>query len=999
MTFRTHQRGFPPGLQCQCLLRAGFLTALVFLICCPGAYGQDDNQQGDEESVSEEATPEFQPDEGPPDPDSTGPDLSPYFRSEPDWFGYSSPVQVQIFGGESYAEPGSFLALDWFKPLQTLRYEDGSETVGYLDIRGGLNFDSGGLGNFGLGRRHYFAGSDVIADGSLWYDVDGSNQRLFHQIAGGGQLRIQNVLVRGHYYLPVLDTRSFTHYSELTGNVGFQGNTLALERFRYEDQAFEGFDAEAGVNVPQINNAQFLVGYYSFHAEGKTDITGVSTTALMDIFTNCTVGVQATFDRETDETVMLTASYLFSSRTDRPRPDHRHLLGEFVRRTRHIVSRSESFYDPVAALDATGNRINIIHASSAGGNNGTFESPYTDLSLAAADAAMTPGSIILAHANSVFNGQSVTLPNDTRLLGDGITWQITTQQLGTVDLPRATSGTVLPIIRNSPGVNPAVTLANSTEVNGLRIESAGGVGLFGNGLTSDVLIRDVVIDGATTGFHLQNSGNVAVSGLTVENTSGTGILLDSIAGTVTFSGPANVRTAAAEGILIRNTAASGVVTFENSLNISDTGSQGLRLLDNLDSSSITFNGTTTVQNTVGNGLEISNPAAATVHGGNVTFAGPLVISGAAASGLVIQETNALVTLGSTDISDWGTSAIVLDRLANDFSLAAPLTLNNVNASAASTLMVTGVTRNVQFGDVTITDTARVVPGAATVHLLENNTGVFDITFNSLNITSVNATALRAEESGTNIGTLRINSGTITSTGAAAVHLNGISTDISLTSVSATATPVGIELIQVGTRTAFHQKFEIVGQGTTGSGGTLSGVQQGILISGSQDIILHSMNIDSTIAGVSVLQTGTSQPVGLTFDGLSLTDAGGTANWTGFDIAYGNSAHLSDPTRILNSQIAGSGAGQTGIRIVNNQSLPEMPVQIDGNTISLTGLGTTGVSLTANGLMPGQVTNIGGLTLTSSVDNVISNAVTPFISATSNDATINGQVLINGVPQP
>lgn len=973
--------------------------------------------------------------------------------THPFWFGYSSPVRVSVHGGESYAEPSTFAAIDLLKPIRNWQFKNGSEQVQYLDVRVAADRDSGVAANIGFGRKHYNATRNTIWDVGVWYDVDGTRETLFHQISAGGQLQGRLFSCRGLYYFPFSDTREIAGYTDLTGNVAYQGNILALERFRNEQQAYQGFEADFGFRLPVDRFAEVRAGYYRFQAEDAAEVSGISASATIEALPSLLLGATGSFgDAAEGNTVLFSATYQFSSRNRIERSDIRHRLAEPMQRNRHIVARGTQVYDPVAGLNADGTAINIIHVSTAGNSTGQFESPYATLSQAAADATTTPNSVILAHADSVFDGQSIVLPADTRFLAETTAHTITTTQLGDVTLPRATTGTAAPVIRNSGATTPAITLANNSEVNGFRIESAAGVGLFADSLTGGTTVLNTAIDGAATGIQLSNgSGTTSFTNVAVTNTTGIGIDLLTNSGNIDFSNT-SVTTAGSHGVHIQNSA--GSTTFDT-LNISDTtgnglfveaatttgqvtlntattianaglsgvqiesgagssaftssgtlaitnaGEHGIHLLSNEDTTTSTFAGATTIAGTGSDGVRISNQDLLTASTTNdVQFTGDLTISNTTQSGVVVLNNGSNVSIQTLAISDWNQSAILANNSTGTFSVANALALNNINGSAAATIQLENLTSDITFGDVTITDTARLALGAPTVNLVENNSGINEIGFTSLNVTSINGTALFATQSGANQTQLRIDGGNLSSTGATALSLIGTSTEITLQSVSAQNATVGINLQNLGVANAFHDYLRITGVGTTAaSGGTITGAQQGIVVNGSQDVSLNYISVDSTVAGVVLSADGTNQPENASITGLTLTDAGGSNNWVGIDVNWGSGAHFDSPNVINNNAITGTGNDQFGIRVVNTQSLPGMNVTLNGNNISLTGTNTTGITLSANGILPAQTTTAGDIDLIGTVNNVIFGATNPFVSTAANGATINGQVLVNGVNLP
>lgn len=924
-------------------------------------------------------------------------------------YGYSTPVRASFYGGDSYAEPDPFLSLDILRPLYNRQFQDGSEQLSYADVRVGLSTaGGGGLANIGLGQRVYMPSSDSIFDMNMWYDVDGTRDRVFHQIAAGGQYQNRNFLLRSHYYYPVGDTEETIGFTSLTGNTAFQGNNLALERFREEEQAFEGYDVEAGLILPGFGQtARWFVGYYNFEAKDADALVGYSSTINFDPIPNVTVGLQVTYDEETRDTgYLFSATYDFYQGPRDPAPNIRHRLGENVRRNHHIVSRRQRINDPELATDANGNLINFIHVSTAGNSNGTFESPYANLSQAAADAQATPGSIIIAHANSIFDGQSIVLPANTRFLGEGIQHSVVTAdtQLGTIVLPVAGGGTALPIIRSSPATGPAITLASSTEVNGFRIESAGADAIFGAGQTAGTSILNTTVDGAGNGLHLfEASGPYTIQGLNVSNATGTGIWLEDsqAAAAITFGDAVSVDSTGLYGIHFDRNQDGSSATFDGVVNVANTTSHGIFFDDNGDNATATFNSAVAVSNTGGNGVVVSNLDTTTVTTGtDITFANSLTITNTTGSGLTTDVNDSNVSIATLAISNWNDSAIEINGGDAQFNVTNPVFLNNINGSLDPTLQITSFTGSAAFGDVTITDTARTALGAPTVFLSQNETGVDEITFNTLNVTSNNGTGLFAQDSGANVSKLVIRGGSINTTGSTAVFLDTLSTDITLQSVFASNTPIGVNLRNLGQANAFHDRFQIVGNSVTaGSGGVLTNVQYGVMVDGAEDVFLNLMNIDSSTAGVRAQANGFNQPENLVVNRMVLTDTGGTANWVGIDVDWDNGAHFGDANIFSNNLITGTGASQNGIRIDNNQSNPALEATIGGNTISMTGATSNGISLIATGVTPLQTTNVGDINLTATLDNIINVTAAPFITNPTNGASITGQILVNGVLTP
>ena len=924
--------------------------------------------------------------------------------TQPTWFGRSSPVRVAVHGGENYAEPTSFISLGMLHPLHSWQFQSGSEQITYLDVRLGFDADGGKVANVGYGRRHYFATDNTIVDANIWYDADSASGRVFHQFAVGGQIQNENLLFRSHFYLPFAETEDVTGYTPLTGNFTYRGNVLALERYRIEQQAYRGFDAEVGVMLPLGEQMlKTYLGYYNFQASDAEDVTGISGTISFNVFEKLWLSFQANYDDESQAGYMITAAYDFYHGPTDPAADIRHRLGETSRRNYHIVSRQTRIYDPESATDADGNVYNFIHVSTAGNSNGTIESPYGNLADAQTAANATAKSIIIAHADSVFDAQGITLPAETRFLGEGVNHTLTTpaEQLGDIILPAAGGGTALPIIRNAPGA--AITLGANSEVNGFGIETPTTAGLFASSLANGATIANTTVTGGATGVHILDSGGTfTFDGLSISNTTGSGLHIEraNSGAAITFNNATAISNAGQYGIHLERNLTGSTVTFAGTTNVSNTTNHGIFFDDNADTAAVSFDAATTVDTTGGSGVFVSNLDSGTISSTtNINFANNLTISNSSQAGLATSLNDSNVSIQTLAITNWTTNAIAVTGSTGDLTVVNPITLNNVNGSLLSTIDISNNEGAVTFSDVTIVDTVRGVGGVATVNLFQNDTGVDEITFNALNITTQNGIALQARDSGSNNSKLVIRSGNISTTGASAVWLDTLATDVTLQSVSASNTAIGINLINVGQSSAFHRKFQVVGDSTTaGSGGTISNVQQGVVVNGSEDVFLHLMNIDSSVAGVSVGSNGFNQPENFTANKLQLTNTGNNANWVGVDVNWGSGGHFGDANVLTNNTITSSGAGQTGLRVANNRSSTEMDLTIGGNTINLAGAGSAGISLSANGAFAGQTTNIGGISLTTDLNNIV-NAPSPFVTSQTNGATINGQVLVNGILVP
>jgi hypothetical protein len=146
--------------------------------------------------------------------------------------------------------------------------------------------------------------------------------------------------------------------------------------------------------------------------------------------------------------------------------------------------------------------IEVVHvdAGAAGLNEGTFEDPFNAL------PPTSDADIVYVHANGVFAGQSYTVAEDQRLLGEGAgnLHLVNTDQLDEIVLPAGNGGANRPIIQNAP-VNAVVLGGSDSEVSNFEIQGAAVNGIFGDGIDGFDINRNVVTGSVTgRGIFLNN---------------------------------------------------------------------------------------------------------------------------------------------------------------------------------------------------------------------------------------------------------------------------------------------------------------------------------------------------------------------------------------------------------------------------------------------------------------------------------------------------------------
>lgn len=803
--------------------------------------------------------------------------------------------------GDGVANPDSFSTLGWFKPLFVFGSSEGDEGLWFLDTRLVVQNDGDVGGNFGLGYRQYNMTTNRIWGISVWDDADSTHRNFFHQVGVGLESLGESFDVRANGYLPVgKEEKSFGH-TPLLGTYRYGGRNILLDRFRHVETAMRGFDVEVGTQVPGWKAHEYdlrgFVGYYRYDSDTGPEIDGISGRLQANLSPDLLVQLMATHDNHFDTNIMLGISWSFTAGFSESRgaaASVRERIGQPVQRNSNVVVTARDIYDPLVATNPiTELPIIVVHANSAlaAAGDGSFERPYNSLSSPSNPANTAEGDIIFAHADSIFDGQSLVMQNDQRFLGEGLDYMVDTLELGTIVMPRATDGTMTPIIRNSPFGAGAVNFASNAEVANFRIENAQGEGLLGDRAGGIVSLHDITIDGALRGLDIRNSGG----------------------------------------------------TFDiTNVPISNTTDDGILLTDN-SSGMFTFNGTTQIANPSGIGLSI--------QGGSST-----------------------ITFEDLEITNRTTTAIGIGRSSGDITFMNPITINNPNGALDEAIGIANTSGNITFDAVTINDNTRATLGMPSVLMGTNNSTV---TFGSLDIQNNNGGGLRA----LNIAGLNINGGNITANGNPAVEINGaMAVDATLRSVNASNTNYGILLINS------EGNFQISGDGTTaGSGGTIQAALYGVAMNNAENVSLNFLDVISPSGGVLAINSDN-----LVVNGSSFTST--ADNWTGIAIRNTTDDGDGSPIILSGNTITGSGANLGGI-FIQNMEAPQGSVRIDDSMINVGATNSFGITINATG--NGPESGPGDIVLLSLQNNIVTSTPGMEFVPTENQATIFGQILING----
>lgn len=535
---------------------------------------------------------------------------------------------------EGYGEEAGKTAFGLSKTLQFDQFALFADGSYRIDDDG--NSSASGGGGVRFLYADWLAGSERILGANFWYDCD-DQDRFYEQLGLGLESLGDRWDFRVNANIPLGRKEFQGERTFLTRTLRFREHHLVQDFLLYRESAMHVVEAEAARRLGQRNIWAFGGGYY-LDGGGKQAVggkAGLRGYAAQDLALSLTISHDPVFDT----TVMFGLSWFFDltarGRARMAPATMADRLREPVQRNDYVAvwkrwdRRTQTF------TDADGHPLYFVHADSnaAAGGDGTFETPFA--TLLAAQNGSSPGNYIFLHSDSVFEGQSITLKNSQKLLGDGVAGghQVVTSERGTVRLP-SVAGDV-PVIRNAPGT--AVALADHNLVSGIRIEG----GVHGIAGTNNATIDRVAVE-ETTGYalNLQNAaGNLVINKFTYNGGAiGTGgIRISGLTGTATIT-DASIQGGAGPGLTVVN--GQGTVNVADfAYNGGATSTAGMSF-DNADGT-YNFNrvalagGQAGVQITNGSdgtftfaNTDITNPAgtAFRVDGGtaNVNFTGKIV---------------------------------------------------------------------------------------------------------------------------------------------------------------------------------------------------------------------------------------------------------------------------------------------------------------------------------------------------------------------------------------
>lgn len=401
---------------------------------------------------------------------------------------------------------------------------------------------------------------------------------------------------------------------------------------------------------------------------------------------------------------------------------------------------------------------------------------------------------------------------------------------GTVDDPFETIAAAQASGADIIFVHAGSVLSESVVVqDGQRILGEGGTYLFDNGQFSNVLLPNattndglpILYGSGGNGFTLGSDSEVA--GFIIDGSSGYGLYANGT--TNGYVNQVQIMDSLGGGIGLEDV--SGEFLFSD-IQIDDASGNGLAIYNS--DAQVTITGS--LNNSSGRAIDISNHST-----GALDFSG-LTVTGDGGTGIYLEDLNSDVVFNNLSLSNSSSTGIRLDGGSGEVTFGGTTTVQN---SADTGIVVENFEGDVNFDEVSVTDNVDAM-GVS----LADNTG--SISFEQLDISNEGETGLKVR----NNSDLVIEDGNLETVSGTALDIEDSETEIELTSVSSSDAEYGLRYVNsTGSLLIYGDKEN------AGSGGTISGADTGIFVSGSELFAMQYMTLDGNDTGINIVDTDSS----------------------------------------------------------------------------------------------------------------------------------------------
>lgn len=488
----------------------------------------------------------------------------------------------------------------------------GPDSMFFLDLRFQLDDNNSEEGNFGLGYRKLIDNKWILGSYAFYDHRKSATNNDFHQVTIGTEALTEEYDARFNIYLA--EDKEYLTAQKSLNQVIYSGIHLVHQTGGKTVEAYEkamsGFDAEVGWLLPWFKKQEIrgYAGGYFFSRSGLEDISGPR--GRLEVRFNdlwgwagslFEIGGEVRHDsvRDTDYFVSARGRIPFGAVQKTVKSSLSGLNKRMLERVQRdpdivIARQNKEISKPVInkILTSGGNPITLTHIDSQGANgDGSYQAPYNTL-----EPAVPPTSdIVLLYAGSDFSGESFSLAAGQRLLGETVGHEVSTDQFGPISLPRVTSRTAMPIIRNVTGT--AVNLASDSEVSGISItdvttalygSNVGGFDLNRNRIANsdEGIVIEGLMPGASTTQITENSfKDILIDGINIDSSaSGT------VSANITGNQMQNIGTLFGSGIVLFNEGQDMRVNIaDNNISSSDEGILGINSASGTVSATVTNN--------------------------------------------------------------------------------------------------------------------------------------------------------------------------------------------------------------------------------------------------------------------------------------------------------------------------------------------------------------------------------------------------------------------------
>lgn len=276
--------------------------------------------------------------------------------------------------------------------------------------------------SLGLGYRHLLDTDDFILGGYANFDRSRSDHKYYYnQMNIGAEVLTNSWDLRGNLYWPVRNKEHILLYEGLTPYYP-QGHKMVQWRDHVLEEAAKGFDAEAGMLIPDTNALRAYLGVYHYNFDqNEKSITGPRLRAEYRYDNNWTFTASEQWDKIWGNKVLLGARYSLGGVDNHLTGNLEERMMDYVIRSRQVATLLERSFRSLWSSPENFYYANSASSTSPGGGDGTYEHPYSDPNTAVIQAENNASSDANNATDTVYvyTGNSGSTPYALNVLNIG----------------------------------------------------------------------------------------------------------------------------------------------------------------------------------------------------------------------------------------------------------------------------------------------------------------------------------------------------------------------------------------------------------------------------------------------------------------------------------------------------------------------------------------------------------------------------------------------------